>query len=130
MIEAMTSANLPAPRFRYSPLIKAGPFYKSAGMVALNAESGELEAGGVGPQTTRILSNLSAALPDFGLTLEDLVSVNVYTTDFARFPEINVAWEAVFTPAMRPPARTAVGVSSLPLGAAVEMDFLFYKSGD
>lgn len=43
MIEALSSKNLPAPRFRYSPLIKAGPFYKTAGMIALDKDSGVLE---------------------------------------------------------------------------------------
>ena len=35
MIEALSSPNLPAPRFRYSPLVKAGPFYKTAGIDCL-----------------------------------------------------------------------------------------------
>ncbi len=126
-IEALTSAHLPAPRFRYSPLVKAGPFYKTAGMIALNADSGELEAGGAGAQTARVLANLLQALPDFGLSLDDLVSANIYTTTFDRFADINAAWEAVFSAEARAPARTAMGVVALPLGAAVEMDFLFYK---
>ena len=127
MIESLSSPNLPAPRFRYSPLIKAGPFYKTAGMIALDKDSGELESGGVGAETKKILDNLLQALPDFGLTLDHLVSVNIYTTRFDQFPEINQAWENVFTEGVRPPARTAVGVSALPLNANVEIDFLFYK---
>jgi 2-iminobutanoate/2-iminopropanoate deaminase len=128
MIEGLTSANLPPPRFRYSPLVKAGPFYKTAGMVALNTNTGTIEVGGVGAETSLILNNLLRALPDFGLSLDDLVSANVYTTAFESFAEINAAWEAVFTLEQRPPARTAMGVVSLPLGAAIEMDFLFYKA--
>ena len=33
----------------------------------------------------------------------------------------------VFTPGQRPPARTSVGVSALPLGAGVEIAFAFYR---
>ncbi len=127
MIEALSSANLPAPRFRYSPLIKAGPFYQTAGMIALDKDSGKLEAGGVGAETKKILANLQKALPDFGLTLADLVSAHIHTTQFDQFPAINQAWEEVFTNDMRPPARSAVGVTALPLNANVEMEFLFYK---
>ena len=58
MIEALSSTNLPAPRFRYSPLVKAGPFYKTAGMVALDKDSGELDCGGAGLETAKILTNL------------------------------------------------------------------------
>jgi 2-iminobutanoate/2-iminopropanoate deaminase len=127
MIEALSSANLPAPRFRYSPLIKAGPFYKTAGMIALDKDSGELELGGVGAETAKILNNLIQALPDFNLSLEELVSATIYTTQFEQFPAINQAWEAVFTDDIRAPARTALGVSALPLAANVEIEFMFYK---
>ena len=129
MIESLSSENLPAPRFRYSPLVKSGPLYKTAGMIALNKETGQLEPGGAGAETARILSNLLEALPDFGLTLDDLFSVNIYTTRFDQFPEINKAWEAVISADMRLPARTAIGVNALPLDANVEMEFWFYRQG-
>ncbi len=128
MIEALSSENLPAPIFRYSPLVKAGPFYKTAGMIAVDKTTGELEPGGAGPETARILKSLLAALPDFGLSLDDLYSVNLYTTQLDQLPQINEAWEAVFTENARLPARTAVGVAALPLNCAVEMEFMFYKA--
>lgn len=127
MIEALSSENLPAPRFRYSPLIKSGPFYQTAGMIALDKDSGSLEAGGAGAETAKILDNLIKALPDFGLSLQDLVSATIYTTDFANFPAINTAWEAVIKEDSRLPARTSIGVNALPLGASVEMEFRFYS---
>lgn len=127
MPEVLSSANLPAPRFRYSSLIKAGPFYKTAGMIALDNVSGELESGGAGAETAKILRNLLAAMPDFDLSLDDLVSTTIYTTRFGEFPDINAAWEAVFTDEVRPPVRTSIGVNALPLGASVEMEFMFYK---
>ena len=127
MIESLSSKNLPAPRFRYSPLVKSGPFYRTAGMIALNKETDQLEPGGAGPETARILSNLLEALPDFGLTLDDLVSATIFTTQFDQFPEINKSWEAVISADTRLPARTAVGVNALPINAAVEMEFWFYK---
>ena len=130
MIEALSSENLPAPRFRYSPLIKSGPFYRTAGMIALDTDSGALEPGGPGPETAKILKNLLNALPDFGLSLEHMVSATIYTTDFDQFPAINAAWEAVFTADVRPPARSAIGVSRLPLDATVEMEFSFYTGPD
>lgn len=127
MIESLSSDNLPAPRFRYSPLIKAGPFYKTAGMIALDKDTGELESGGVKNETAKILDNLIQALPDFSLTLNDLVSATIYTTRFDKFADINAAWEEIFTPDLRPPARTALGVNALPLNAGVEIEFMFYR---
>ena len=128
MIEALSSPNLPAPRFRYSPLVKAGPIYKTAGMIALDKNSGKLESGGPGSETAKILQNLVDAMPDFKLGLADLVSATIYTTEFSEFPAINSAWEKVFTADVQPPARTSIGVVALPLGATVEIEFMFYKA--
>ena len=127
MIESLSSENLPEPRFRYSPLVKSGPFYKTAGMIALDKNTGQLEPGGTGAETAKILSNLLEALPDFDLSLDDLYSVTIYTTRFDQFPEINKSWEAVISADRRLPARTAVGVSALPINATVEMEFWFCK---
>ena len=107
--------------------MRAGPHYRFAGMIALDSETGTLESGGPGAETAKILDNLLVALPEIGLELEDMVSATVYTTAFEQFPAINEAWEAVFSEAVRPPARTAVGVQALPLGATVEIGFDFYK---
>ena len=128
MKEILTSERLPKPRFLYSPLIKTGHYYQTAGMIALDIESGKLEPGGVKSETEKILNNLTNALPDFGLTLEDLVIARIYTTGFSNFSEINIAWEEIFTDKATLPARTAVGVSQLPLDASVEMEFTFYKN--
>lgn len=127
MIESLSSENLPEPRFRYSPLVKSGPFYKTAGMIALDKNTGQLEPGGAGAETAKILNNLLEALPDFDLSLDDLYSVTIYTTRFDQFPEINKSWEAVISADRRLPARTAVGVSALPINATVEMEFWFCK---
>jgi 2-iminobutanoate/2-iminopropanoate deaminase len=129
MREILTSATLPQPRFRYSPCVRIGNTYQMAGMIALDHETGELEEGGPEAEAAKILANLQAALPDFGLSLEDMLIARIFTTRFDEFPAINRAWEAVFG-AITPPARTAMGVSALPLGATVEMEFTFQKDGD
>jgi 2-iminobutanoate/2-iminopropanoate deaminase len=124
----MQSNAIPAPRFRYSPCVKIGPVYQVSGMVALHPESGQLVSGGPGAETACILSNLQRALPDYGLALDDLLIARIFTTRFDAFAAINAAWEAVFTADVAPPARTTVGVSALPLGATVEIEFSFVKS--
>lgn len=126
MREQKFSSAIPAPRFRYTPCIKSGPWYTVSGMVALDPATGSLETGGVAAQTDRILSNLVAAMPDYGVGLEHLVSARIYTTRFDQFAEINAVWETYFSD-VEPPARTAVGVLALPLGAQVEIEFAFYR---
>jgi enamine deaminase RidA (YjgF/YER057c/UK114 family) len=62
------------------------------------------------------LRNLAAA----GKTLDDVVRVGVYLTDMSAFSAMNAVYERYFQPPY--PARTAICVAALPLGAAVEID--------
>ena len=126
MREILRSEKLPGPKFKYSPCVKAGPNYQFAGMVALDRGTGALIEGRPGVQTQKIMENLVGALPDFGLTLDDLYAARIFTTEFDRFGEINEAWNAFFE-IIDPPARSAMGVCALPLGAKVEIEFTFYK---
>jgi 2-iminobutanoate/2-iminopropanoate deaminase len=127
MIRALASSRLPQPRFRYTPVVQAGPWILFSGMIALDAATGLLEEGGPGSETAKILSNLSAALPEFGLGIEDLASARIYTTRFGDFGAINAAWETWLSGVTRPPVRTSVGVVALPLAASVEIEFTFYS---
>lgn len=122
--QVLQSKTLPSPRFRYSPVVQAGPFIFVSGMVALDAQTGSLAEGGTFGQTERILANLGALAHEMGWSLEQLLIARVFCTDFAAFPDVNRAWEAFFADT-EPPARTSVGVSALPLGALVEMEFQF-----
>ncbi|MFJ2989685.1 RidA family protein [Collimonas sp. NPDC087041] len=122
------SAAIPAPRFRYSPCVKIGPIVQVSGMIALDPISGQLVDGGPGAETACILANLQRALSDYGVALDDLLIARIFTTRFESFAEINAAWEAFFGGDMTPPARTSVGVSALPLGASVEIEFSFVQS--
>jgi 2-iminobutanoate/2-iminopropanoate deaminase len=126
LITALVSDVLPRPRFRYSPVVKAGPWVMFSGMIALDTATGVLESGGPGPETAKILANLSAALPGLELRIEDLATVRIFTTRFDEFAAINAAWETWLAGTAQPPARTSVGVAALPLGASVEIEFAFY----
>jgi 2-iminobutanoate/2-iminopropanoate deaminase len=127
MRELLTSKAIPAPKFRYTPCVKTGPFYTVSGMVALDLATGALISGGVTAQTRRILQNLQDAMPDYGVSFQHMVCARIYTTAFAQFNEINAVWEEFFDN-VAPPARTSVGVSALPLGALVEIEFAFYRT--
>ncbi|WP_028602960.1 RidA family protein [Ottowia thiooxydans] len=126
-MKRFSSSAIPAPKFHYTPCVQAGAHYSVSGMVGLDPATGQLVAGGTAAQTQRIFDNLLLALPDYGLSLQDMVLARIYTTDFAAFPEINAIWEAILA-GVPAPARTSLGVQALPLGAAVEIEFSFYKT--
>jgi 2-iminobutanoate/2-iminopropanoate deaminase len=125
--QILKSSKLYTPKFRYSPCVKTGPWYTMSGMVALDPATNQLVGTGAYIEARQIMQLMVAALPDWGLTLENIASARIYTTRMDQFPEINRAWEEVFVPSVEPPARTSIGVAALPLGASVEIEFTLYK---
>ena len=126
MRQILTSTQLPAAAFRYSSMVKCGPFYQMAGQIGIDCNSGKLVNGGTYEETRTILHNMQASLPDFGLSLNNLMHATIFSANFAEFNLINRAWEEVFA-SITPPARSSVGVSQLPLNANVEIEFRFYQ---
>jgi 2-iminobutanoate/2-iminopropanoate deaminase len=124
----LASRTLPTPRFRYSQVVQAGPFAFVSGMVGLDAATGRLAVGGAHGEALQILTNLGRLAEEMGWSIDQLVLARIFCTDFSAFPEINRAWESFFAERV-PPARTSVGVSALPLGASVEMEFQFVIAG-
>lgn len=113
------SAGAPAPVGPYSQAVRVGDVVWLAGQVGLDPATGALVEGGVGPQTERALANLRAVLEASGMSLADVVEVQVFLADIGDYAAMNAVYAAI-VPAPAP-ARTTVGVAALPLGAAVEI---------
>jgi 2-iminobutanoate/2-iminopropanoate deaminase len=118
--DAITSDKLPAPVGPFSLAVRGGGLLFLSGQVAQGQATGKLIDGDAARQTDQILRNLATALEAAGKDLGDVVRVGVYLTDMADFAAMNEAYSRHFTEPY--PARTAIGVAALPLGAAVEMD--------
>ncbi len=120
----LPSRTLPTPRFRYSPVVQAGPFVFVSGLVGLDPTTGQLATGGAYAQTVQVLRNLRALADEMGWPLERLLVARVYCADPSGSAEVNRAWDEAFAE-VEPPARSFVVVSALPLAAAVEIEFQF-----
>ncbi len=122
--EPVTAPGAPAAVGPYVHAVRAGGLLFCSGQVPLDPETGELVAGPIGEQAARCLRNLQAVCEAAGAGLADAVRITVYLTDMGDFGAVNEAYGAFFTGAGTddPPARVAIGVAALPLGAAVEMD--------
>ncbi len=80
----------------------------------------KLVEGGFAEQANQMFRNLKAVCEAAGGSLQDIVKLNVYLTDLSHFPIINQVMAEYFQEPY--PARAAVGVRELPLGAMVEAD--------
>ena len=119
---AITSPELTPPVGPFSQAIEVGGFIYFSGQVGQDPATGKLVAGGIEAETERIFQNLSAVLRAAGRGFDDVVRAGVYLTSMSDYAAVNGIYAKHFS---RPfPARTAIGVAALPLGACVEIDLI------
>lgn len=104
----------------YSQAVGISNLLFLSGQIALDPETGTLIGGGVQAQTNRIMENIKGVLEAAGLTMDHLVKVTIFLENMDDYPVVNEVYGGYFNDA--PPARSAVEVSGLPLGVAVEIE--------
>src|SRR5919112_1228116 len=118
--ETVTAVGAPKAAGPYSHAVKSGGLIFLSGQTPIDPDSGQLIEGDVGARTRRCLNNLGVVAAAAGASLHDAVRCAIYVTDMSVFKVVNEAYGGYFGDA--PPARTTIGVASLPLGADVEID--------
>jgi reactive intermediate/imine deaminase len=111
--------NAPKAIGSYSQAVRAGQTVYLAGQIGLDPASMQIMEG-IEAQIVRVFENLKAVAQAAGGSLDDVVKLNVYLTDFAHFTRVNEIMAKYFREPY--PARAAVGAAALPRGALVEMD--------
>ena len=109
----------PAAIGTYSQAVKVGGTVYLSGQIPLDPATMQLVEG-FENQVRRVFDNLRAVCEAAGGSLNDMVKVNVYLTDLANFAKVNEVMASYISQPY--PARAAVGVASLPRGAAVEIE--------
>jgi 2-iminobutanoate/2-iminopropanoate deaminase len=106
----------------YTPIVRAGDWLVSSGQVGI--ADGALVDGGFGPQFRQALANLAALFEGEGSSLSAVTKATVFLTDMADYAEMNEIYLEVFGD--HRPARSAVAVAQLPIGALVEIEATAY----
>lgn len=106
----------------YSHAIVSGDHVFLSGQTPIDASTGKLVEGTIGDQTKQCFRNLGAVLEAGGLSFDDVVKVKVFLTDMKNFTAMNDVYAEHFSEPY--PARTTIGVASLPLGADVEIELV------
>lgn len=105
----------------YSQGTTAGRMVFTSGQVAIDPEdSHKVMDGDVYAQTERVIDIIESILAEVDCTLSDVAQTTVYLSDINDLELMNQAYSHRFVPPA--PARSVVAVSSLPLGARIEMD--------
>jgi 2-iminobutanoate/2-iminopropanoate deaminase len=101
-----------------SQAIDTGSLVFVSGQINITKD-GKMVGETVEEKLSQIMMNLKAVLGAANLSLDDIVKTTVYVTDLAQMPEFNKHYPTYFTAPF--PAREAVGVRELPLGATIEI---------
>lgn len=72
---------------RYSHLVRFDRMLFIAGQVALDAEGNVVGSDDMHSQLRQVMKNLETVLASAGADFSDVVKVNIFTTDIARFRE-------------------------------------------
>ena len=120
--EVVTTGKAPRAIGPYEQAIKINGFLFTSGQIAIDPATGKLIEGDISVQTRRVLENLKAVLEAGGSSLDQVVKATVYLTDLSTFSKMNEIY-AEYLGHVKP-ARSTVGVASLPLGASVEIDLV------
>jgi 2-iminobutanoate/2-iminopropanoate deaminase len=119
-IRVIQTAEAPAAIGPYSQAIVHAGIVYTAGQVALDPASGELEQGSVAAQTDRVLRNLEAVLREAGASLQTVLKTTVFLRDMNDFAEMNEVYARHFDG--HRPARSTVQAARLPRDVAVEIE--------
>ena len=122
MKQLIHSDSAPAAVGPYSQAVKVGNLVFTAGQVALDPQTGKMVEGDVTAQAEQVLKNLTAVLQAAGSSLDQVVKATVFLADMNDYAAVNAVYGRYL--GTEPPARSAVQVAGLPLGARVEIELI------
>lgn len=120
-MEKIYSEKAPAAVGPYSQAVVINGFVYTSGQIALDPVSGELVGETIEEQAEQVMKNLMAILKAAGTKPENTVKTLCFLTDINDFAAFNEVYAKYFT---EKPARSCVGVQSLPKGAMCEVEVI------
>jgi reactive intermediate/imine deaminase len=121
-LEAVITAQAPAPVGPYNQAVKASGVLYCSGQIALDPSTGAMVGGGdVEAETRQVLTNLKAVLEAGGSSPQQVLRTTVFLADLGDFARVNAIYAEMFGEGVSP-ARACVEVAALPKGARVEID--------
>ena len=102
----------------YSPFVRSGDLVFTSGQIGIL--DGKLVPGGLEPQMRQVFLNLRSVLDSAGASMTSVIKTTVFLVDMDDYAEMNRIYMEEF--ANHRPARSAVAVAQLPLGAQIEVE--------
>ena len=120
-IEIIATKGAPPSVGPFSQGTRARGFIFCSGQGAFDPVTGQLVPGGIKEQTRTVVRNIEAVLKAGGSSLDRVVKVTVFLSDWKYFKEMNEAYAEFFS-SERAPARSTVQGDRWPEGHLVAME--------
>jgi reactive intermediate/imine deaminase len=91
-----------------------------SGQIGLEPGTGELVSENFEGQVRQSFANMQAVIEAAGGTLDDIVKLTLFLTDLSKFASANAIMAEIIPQPY--PARSTLGVASLPKGAQFEVE--------
>jgi len=115
----ITPKKMMPPLATYSPGLRCGSMLYISGMLSLD-EAGEIVGkGDAAAQTEQVIKNLQLVLEEAGGTLQNIVMMNIFVSDFEHYAEMNKVYAKYFSE--QPPARYCVSAGLVAPEFFIEM---------
>ncbi len=105
----------------YSQAVISGSLVFTSGQIAINPQSGEVEATDIIGQTEQVMKNLGEVLKAAGSDYTKAVKTTCFLKDMGDFAAFNEIYGKYFT---GKPARSCVAAAALPKGVLVEVEVI------
>ena len=104
----------------FSDAVRVGHMLYVSGKLGIRPGTTELVPGGIQPETRQTLENIKATLERHGSSMGEVVKCTVFLADISEWAAMNEVYVEFFP--VDPPARSALGVDGLALGARTEIE--------
>ena len=121
MAEKVYTKNAPDAIGPYTQAIKTNGFVFTSGQIAINPQTGNVEATTIEGQTEQVMKNLGAILAEAGSSFDKAVKTVCFLADMGDFAAFNEIYGKYFT---SKPARSCVAVKTLPKNVVVEVEVI------
>jgi reactive intermediate/imine deaminase len=118
--KAIATSQAPSAIGTYSQAVRVNDTVYISGQIPMNPETGQLLDGTFKQQLYMMFDNMKAICEAAGGSMNDIVKTTVFIMDFANFPMLNTVMAEYFSEPY--PARSTIGVASLPRNAPVEIE--------
>jgi reactive intermediate/imine deaminase len=125
--EYLSSEQTLKAKLPFSEAVRVGDVLYLSGVLGFSPGTRTLVPGGIEGQTRQVMDTIKQVLERNGSSLDEIVKCTVMLADMSEWAKMNAIYVTYFTKHF--PARSALGVNGLALGAQVEIECIATVGG-